>query len=100
MHYRLFEPADFHDLYAIEEVCFQPPYRFARRYMRQLISSPNSATWIAEQEGSMRGFAIVEWAQQTVGVIAYIATIEVLPEFRSQGVGAELLHRLEGSANA
>ncbi|MBS1802841.1 MAG: GNAT family N-acetyltransferase [Acidobacteria bacterium] len=100
MHYRLFEPADFHDLYAIEEVCFQPPYRFARRYMRQLISSANSATWIAEEDQAMKGFAIVEWSQQGNGVIAYIATIEVLPEFRKLGVGAELLRRLEGSANA
>ena len=112
MHYRLFEPADFHDLYAIEEVCFQPPYRFTRRYMRQLIASPNSAVWIAEETdsaavvpgssslGCMTGFAILEWAQQADGVIAYIATIEVLPEFRKHGVGAELLRRLEGSANA
>jgi ribosomal protein S18 acetylase RimI-like enzyme len=114
MHYRLFEPADFHDLYAIEEVCFQPPYRFTRRYMRQLIASTNSAIWIAEKVGAadgvpsdgcsslgcMAGFAIVEWAHQATGVVAYIATIEVLPEFRKHGVGAELLHRLEGSANA
>jgi ribosomal protein S18 acetylase RimI-like enzyme len=100
MHYRLFEPADFHDLYAIEEVCFQHPQRFTRRYMRQLIASPNSATWIAEQNTKLTGFAILEWAQQISGVVAYIATIEVLPEFRAQGIGAELLRRLEGSANA
>jgi [ribosomal protein S18]-alanine N-acetyltransferase len=100
MHYRLFEPADFDDLYAIEEVCFQHPQRFTRRYMRQLIASPDSATWIAEQNNTMVGFAILEWAQQISGVVAYIATIEVLPAFRKQGIAAELLHRLEGSANA
>jgi len=100
MHYRLFESADFHDLYAIEEVCFPPPERFTRRYMRQLIASSNSAVWIAEQDGNLRGFAIVEWTQQISGVVAYIATIEVLPESRKLGVGAELLRRLEGSANA
>ena len=100
MHYRLFEPADFHDLYAIEEVCFQPPYRFTRRYMRQLIASSNSATWIAEEARTMVGVAILEWAQQSSGVMAYIATIEVLPQFRKAGLGAELLRRLEGSANA
>ena len=100
MHYRLFESADFHDLYAIEEVCFPPPERFTRRYMRQLIASSNSAAWIAEQDGNLRGFAIVEWTQQISGVVAYIATIEVLPESRKLGVGAELLRRLEGSANA
>ena len=100
MHYRLFEPDDFDDLYDIEEVCFQQPERFTRRYMRRLIGSPSSATWIAEVNAKMTGFAIVEWAEQGNGVIAYIATIEVLPEFRKLGVGAELLRRLEGSANA
>lgn len=100
MHYRLYEPADFPDLYAVEEVCFQNPYRFTRRYMRQLIASPSSATWIAEDGSAMSGFAIVEWARQVSGVVAYIATIEVLPQFRRLSVGAELLRRLEGSANA
>ncbi|WP_109484721.1 GNAT family N-acetyltransferase [Occallatibacter savannae] len=100
MHYRLFEAADFPDLYAIEEVCFQHPYRFTRRYMRQLVVASNSVTWIAEEKLKMTGFAIVEWAEQAAGVIAYIATIEVLPGFRKLGVGAELLRRLEGSANA
>ena len=100
MHYRLFEPDDFDDLYDIEEVCFQQPERFTRRYMRRLIGSANSATWIAEEKAKMTGFAIVEWAEQGNGVTAYIATIEVLPEFRKLGVGAELLRRLEGSANA
>jgi [ribosomal protein S18]-alanine N-acetyltransferase len=100
MHYRLIEPADFDDLYAIEEICFQHPQRFTRRYMRQLIASSESATWIAEQNDSMVGFAILEWAQQISGVVAYIATIEVLPAFRKQGIAAELLRRLEGSAHA
>ena len=100
MHYRLFDPAEFDDLYAIEEVCFQHPQRFTRRYMRQLIASPNSATWVAEEKDELTGFAILEWAEQISGVVAYIATIEVLPEFRKQGVAAELLRRIEGSANA
>jgi ribosomal-protein-alanine N-acetyltransferase len=100
MHYRLFQPSDFDELYAIEQVCFQPPLRFTRRYMRQLISLKNSATWIAEAGDSMLGFGILEWAQQISGVVAYIATIEVLPAHRGQGIGAELLRRLEGSANA
>jgi ribosomal-protein-alanine N-acetyltransferase len=100
MIYRLFQRRDFDDLYAIEEICFRPPERFTRRYMRQLIASPEAATWIAERNDQMAGFAIVEWAQQITGIAAYIATIEVLPEHRGCGIGAELLRRLEGSANA
>jgi ribosomal protein S18 acetylase RimI-like enzyme len=68
--------------------------------MRQLVTSPDAATWIAEEDGGMAGFAIVEWAQEADGVIAYIQTLEVAPPHRGQGVGAELLRLIEGSARA
>jgi ribosomal-protein-alanine N-acetyltransferase len=98
MNYRLFKPEDFAALYAIEEVCFQPPHRFSRGYMRQLIGQPNSATWIAEETGRMCGFGLVEWARETTDTVAYIQTIEILPEARGQGAGAELMRRMENSA--
>jgi ribosomal-protein-alanine N-acetyltransferase len=96
MLYRPYRPADFDALYAIEEVCFQPPLRFGRGYMRQLVKAADSATWIAEEHGRMVGFAIVEWAEG----IAYIQTLEVLPEQRGAGIGGELLRLVEGSAQA
>jgi ribosomal protein S18 acetylase RimI-like enzyme len=100
MLYRLYTPDDFAPLYAIEEVCFQPPFRFGRKYMRKLIDSPNAATWIAEEDGRMAGFALVEWTQETGGIIAYIQTIEVAPDRRGRGIGGELLRRVEDSARA
>lgn len=98
MLYRLYNSEDFAALYAIEETCFQPPFRFGRRYMQKLVQASNTATWIAEEEGRMAGFAIVEWTEETGGVIAYIQTIEVKPEQRGRGVGSELLRRVEVSA--
>ncbi|MGA2048851.1 MAG: N-acetyltransferase [Terracidiphilus sp.] len=98
MRYRLYEPDDFDALYAIEEVCFQPPLRFGRGYMRQLIQQPDAATWIAENGGQMCGFGVVEWAREKAELAAYIQTLEVLPEARAKGVGGELLRRMEGSA--
>ena len=100
MDYRLYEAEDFDDLYAIEEVCFPASERFTRRYMRELIASSETATWIAEEKGHLAGFAIVEFIRQVAPTVAYISTIEVLPAHRGQGIGAELLRRLEGSANA
>jgi ribosomal protein S18 acetylase RimI-like enzyme len=100
MHYRLFEPEDFDDLYAIEEICFEPPQRFTRRYMRHLVQLPNAATWVGVESFCLAGFAIVEWSSQDTGVSAYITTIEVLPERRALGIGSELLRRVEGSAHA
>ncbi|MDR3750989.1 MAG: N-acetyltransferase [Terracidiphilus sp.] len=98
MLYRLYKPADFAALYAIEEACFEPLFRFGRRYMRQLIDCATAATWIAEEDGRMAGFAIVEWSEETTGTIAYIQTLEVAPDWRVQGIGGELLRSIEGSA--
>jgi ribosomal-protein-alanine N-acetyltransferase len=100
VHYRLYTPEDFDALYAVEEVCFQPPLRFSRTYMRQLIRQANSATWIAEEDGRMCGFALVEWTLRAENTVAYIQTLEVLPDARGQGVGGELMRRIEMSACA
>ncbi len=97
MLYRLYKPEDFDQLYALEKLCFEPPQRFSRRYMRSLVSRANGATWIAEEAGRLMGFAIVDWREGKQGVTAYIQTIEVAPEERSRGVGRELLSRIEGS---
>jgi ribosomal-protein-alanine N-acetyltransferase len=98
MNYRPYKPDDFAALYAIEEVCFQPPFRFGRRYMRRLVDAKNGATWIAEDNGMMVGFAIVEWTQHSGEPSAYVQTIEVLPDLRGRGAGRELLGRVEQSA--
>lgn len=100
MNYRLYIPEDFAALYAIEETCFEPPFRFGRTYMRSLVDSEYSATWIAEDDCKMTGFAIVVWTKDKGGPVAYIQTIEVAPEQRGRGVGKELLRRVEGSALA
>jgi ribosomal-protein-alanine N-acetyltransferase len=100
MHYRLYLPADFPQLYAIEQQCFQPPLRFPRRYMQQLVSNPDAATWIAEEDEQMAGFAIIEWNQEAEQMIAYIQTLEVAPDRRKQGIATELLVRCEALAMA
>lgn len=99
MIYRPYSPSDFDALFAVEEICFEPPHRFARSYMRKLVNNASAAAWIAEQEGQIAGFAIVEWAREKGRIIAYLETIEVAPEWRGQGVGAELLRLAEGSAS-
>jgi ribosomal protein S18 acetylase RimI-like enzyme len=96
--YRPYTPADFPALYAIEEICFEPPFRFGRGYMRRLADSVHSITWLAEEDGRMAGFAIADWGRGTEGIAAYIQTIEVLPEMRGRGIGGELLCRIDASA--
>jgi ribosomal protein S18 acetylase RimI-like enzyme len=108
MLYRLYQPADFAPLYAVEELCFAQPFRFSRALMRKLIANPNSATWIAktstveerivEENRKLAGFAIVDWATVPKGTVAYIQTIEVNPDSRRQGIARELLRLSEVSA--
>lgn len=98
VHYRLYQPGDFEPLYAIEEACFQPPLRFPRGYMRRLVTSAKVATWIAEDNGRLPGFAIVEWSADEFSTVAYIQTLEVAQDQRGQGIGTELLRRMESSA--
>ena len=100
MLYRLYQPADFAALYALEEICFQPPIRYSLAWMRQLIANPSSATWIAEENKTMAGFAIVEWTTVSKGAVAYIQTIEVHPALRRRGIAGGLLGRAENSACA
>jgi ribosomal protein S18 acetylase RimI-like enzyme len=104
VQYHLYVPTDFPALYAVEELCFEPPVRFSRAYMRQLIESPSSATWIAENGPEPKieliGFSIVEWPSGQNKSTAYIQTIEVHPAFRGRGIGAELLVRAEKSARS
>jgi ribosomal-protein-alanine N-acetyltransferase len=103
MNYRLYQPADFTALYAVEELCFDAPFRFSRALMRKLIANPNSATWIAKEDiakenKELAGFAIVDWATVPKGTVAYIQTIEVNPASRRQGIARELLRLSEVSA--
>lgn len=101
MQYRPYKPEDFEALYALEEVCFQPPFRFGRGYMRSVVRRANAATWIAaEEDGTIAGFAIVLWEKRRGGIRAYIETLEVRPELRGRGMGGELLRRCEESARA
>jgi ribosomal-protein-alanine N-acetyltransferase len=100
MFYRPFRQDDFAALFAVEEQCFAPPFRFSRAYMQKLVRSTSAATWIAEQDGAMAGFAIVEWEEEVESARAYIQTIEVAPAQRRLGVGGELMRRVEASAVA
>ena len=100
MIYRLYTAQDFSVLYAIEEVCFQPPFRFDHRLMKRLVGKSDSATWIAEEDGVMCGFAVIEWTTDSNAILAYLQTLEVLPEWRGKHVGAGLLKKAEESARA
>jgi ribosomal protein S18 acetylase RimI-like enzyme len=98
MLFRRYSADDFAALYAIEERCFEPRFRFGRGYMAHLLKNPDAVTWIAEEDGVMAGFAIVAWGRSVRADGGYLQTIEVLPQFRTRGIGAKLMGLAEISA--
>lgn len=97
MIFRRYSADDFPALYSVEERCFEPRFRFGRGYMMHLIKTSSSATWIAEEDGVMAGFAIVAWNRSLRDNSGYLQTIEVLPEYRGRGIGEKLLSLAEVS---
>lgn len=98
MLFRRYSADDFPALYAIEERCFEPRFRFGRGYMQHLVRNPEAVTWIAEEDGVMAGFAIVAWGRSVHADGGYLQTIEVVPEFRGRGIGQKLMGLSEVSA--
>jgi len=98
--YRPYAPGDFDQLFAIETLCFPPNLRFTRRYLRDLFRRPQTAAWVAEENNQLAGFAAASRAIRQGGITAYVETIEVLPDLRGQGIGSELLRRIETSVAA
>jgi ribosomal protein S18 acetylase RimI-like enzyme len=102
--FRLSQPKDFSQLYAIETECFPPSVRFPKSYMRKLLANRRAAVWVAVEDvgpaaGELAGFAIVDWRRGVGEALAYIETLEVAPKFRRQGIGRELLLRVIWSAS-
>jgi ribosomal protein S18 acetylase RimI-like enzyme len=100
VQYRLYREDDFTQLYAIELACFEPQFRFSRNTMRMLIADPSSATWVAEEQEQLAGFAIVFWSQPPEQPLAYIQTLEVALAHRNRGIAGKLLRLLEESAKS
>ena len=87
---RSYTSADFDPICAIDRACYSPEIAYSRREMRGYLNAPGAECIVAESESGMAGFCIT--ACRRVG---YIVTIDVLEEFRRQGLGTALLFEAE-----
>ena len=80
-------------MYKLDVLCFEPVFRFSLRTMRRLGTAPGALVWLAEQGTVLAAFLVVE----TAGESAYVATLDVAPAWRRQGLAARLLAAAESA---
>ena len=87
--------ADIPAMYALDLLCFEPPFRFDLRTMRRYASAPGAIVCIAEQGTALAGFVIVNVVR---GAMAYVTTLDVHPGLRRDGLGRTLMAAVEAAA--
>lgn len=92
---RSYSPADFDNIYRIDQACYDPRIAYSRTELRQYLRFPGADCVVAEAaEGAapaMIGFCITAHK----GPWGYIITMDVLAEHRRHGVGSVLLIEAE-----
>src|ERR1700761_3178305 len=100
MRLREYSSSDLETIFALDEVCFEPPFRFSARVMQQFAEARNALTVVAEDEatGEIAGFCIAHIERAGNGLRAYIVTLDVAPQYRRHGLARRMMRRIERQA--
>lgn len=90
-------PEDIDALVAIENLCFETD-RLSRRSFRHMITKAHAALLLDEEAGAVRGYVLLLFNAGTS--LARMYSIAVHPEFRSRGIGRQLMIAAEQAALA
>lgn len=75
----------------MDQLCFEPGIAYSREDLARFLGIPSAQGVVAEQAGTIGGFAIGYLAGRRV---AHVVTLDVHPERRRQGLGRDLLEEL------
>jgi ribosomal-protein-alanine N-acetyltransferase len=99
MTLRGYLPSDLEALVALDDLCFDPPFRFSRSAMRSYVTARNARVTLAVgADGSLAGFCILHVEHAQPHQVGYIVTLDVAAEHRRRGVAGELMDRAEQQA--
>ncbi|HXS12316.1 MAG TPA: N-acetyltransferase [Acidobacteriaceae bacterium] len=99
MRLREYSDSDLGIIFALDEVCFAPPFRFSARAMRQFAEARNALTVVAETDaGDVAGFCIAHVERARKGLNAYVVTLDVAPQHRRHGLARQMMQRIEQQA--
>jgi ribosomal-protein-alanine N-acetyltransferase len=91
---RSYRASDFETLYRIDRVCFPEGIAYGRFEMKVYLRTQGSYCLLAETGGNVAGFILAELAPDE----GHIITLDVLEEYRRQGIGSILLEAAEKEA--
>ena len=83
---------DFEALWQIDQACFARGISYSRRELAFYIARKLGFTLVAELEGRILGFVVVDRDRQGQ---AHVITIDVLTEARRSGLGSRLMTAVE-----
>jgi ribosomal protein S18 acetylase RimI-like enzyme len=89
---RDYQSQDFDRLWQLDQVCFPEDISYSRPELRMFLSLRSAFCFVAEKNGLILGFVIVDSRANRPG---YIVTIDVAPEARRGGVASALLQAAE-----
>jgi len=89
---REYRPSDFETVWKIDQVCFAQGISYTRRELAFYIARKRGFTLVAERDGEILGFVVVDRDRQGQG---HVITIDVLPGTRRSGLGSRLMAAAE-----
>lgn len=89
---RDYRPADFETLWEIDQQCFARGISYSRRELASYTRRKRGFTLVAEFDGRILGFVVVDYDRYGQG---HVITIDVLPEARRSGLGSRLMAAAE-----
>jgi ribosomal-protein-alanine N-acetyltransferase len=99
MRLREYTERDLKTIFALDEVCFESPFRFSARAMKQFAEARNALTVVAEAEtGEIAGFCIAHVERAGKGLRAYVVTLDVAPLYRRHGLAGQMMQCIEQQA--
>jgi [ribosomal protein S18]-alanine N-acetyltransferase len=97
---RPFEAKDLPELLRLDARCFPPLISYTRAELQYFVRHPRSTTTVAESDGQITGFYVVDWRLESGRKVGHFITIDVAPELRRHGLGRRLMQSGEASLAA
>lgn len=93
---RAYRHGDWENMYALDLQCFEPAFRFSRRAMRGFAEANGAISILAEAQGVLAGFCVVQMEEH----VGYVVTLDVSPTQRRQGLASRLMSEVEAKVRA